>query len=318
MGHYQVSTHSGEHVEVVGGNWLVALGLGLDALGVVTNIDRLACEVLPGNTVIVRDVRTGGRFVVQTVPDSISEPLAELVGHNLLEDDDPLFAMDEDPDLATLHCSDAASVPEPRADSGHRASAGQTTHTDAIADLWSRFDHGTSRTVDAPSVQPGDPVSNRDPQIEALMMRLDDAASTVDAWRLALEGARRVCGAESGAALCQEADGALRFLFAAGPRAHEVRGRRLPPGQGIAGFCTQRDVGLLITEPSRDPRFFSRMDQATGYTTTAVLAVPVSTGFEMLGCLELLNAPSGFRHKHLEQLSALAIGLAARLIRDPE
>ena len=344
MGQYQVSTHSGQHVEVAGGNWLVALGLGLDALGIVADIDRLACEVLPGNTVIVRDVRAGSRFVVQTVPDSTSEPLAGLVGHSLLGEDGAqlgedgaqlgedgaqlgedgaqlgedgaLFAMDEDPDLAAADSSDNSSVPDLRADAGHHGSAGQPTDSDAMAALWLRSDHSTRCPTDEPPVSPED--SDRDPQIEALMLRLDDAATTVDAWRLALEGARRVCGAESGAALCQEADGALRFLFASGPRSYEVRGRRLPPGQGIAGFCTQRNVGLLITEPKRDPRFFSRMDQATGYTTTAVLAVPVSTGFEMLGCLELLNAPSGFRHKHLEQLSALATGLAARLIRDPD
>ena len=33
-----------------------------------------------------------------------------------------------------------------------------------------------------------------------------------------------------------------------------------------------------------------------------------------LGCLELLNAPGGFRQEQLEQLSSLACGLAERLM----
>lgn len=332
MGRYQVSTHSGEHVEVDGGNWLVALGLGLDSLGVVSSIDRLACEVLPGNTVIVRDVRTGERFVVQSLPDSLDEPLVEIEDAD--EDSDGAFAMAEDPDL----------LAEPDSDEEPELDISEDSEEDFLAELMPtsadaeelalfdidpgngrgthvHFSTGPQEVISLPADEelalPEEDADDLDPQVEALLMRLDDSATTFDAWRLALEGARRVCGAESGAALCQEEDGALRFLFAVGPRAHEVLGRRLPPGKGIAGFCTQRDVGLLITEPSRDPRFFSRMDQTTGYTTTAILAVPVATEYEMLGCLELLNAPRGFQHEQLEQLSALAIGLAERLTRDP-
>jgi len=61
---FQVSTSGQPAVEVSAGNWLTALGLGLDALGVVDRLDRLACEVLPNHTVIARDARSGAGFVV--------------------------------------------------------------------------------------------------------------------------------------------------------------------------------------------------------------------------------------------------------------
>ncbi|MFT5680442.1 MAG: hypothetical protein ACI8RZ_001348 [Myxococcota bacterium] len=345
MRRYQVSTHSGKHVEVEGGNWLVALGLGLDALGMVANIDRLACEVLPGNTVIVQDVRAGERFVVRALSDNPDEPLSENPELEKPEETEEagVFIMAGDPDLA----EDGDSEDDFIEDTDERPELEISEDSDDVDDfLGDLMPMGTDtedlemslfsisheggrgshvhfstptdhNIVTLPAQEelalPEEDTDDLDPQVEALLMRLDESATTFDAWKMALEGARRVCRAESGAALCQEEDGALRFLFAVGPRAHEVLGRRLPPGRGIAGFCIQRDVSLLITEPRLDPRFFSRMDQTTGYITTSVLAVPVATDDEMLGCLELLNAPGGFRQEQLEQLSTLAFGLAERL-----
>jgi hypothetical protein len=309
MSRYQVSTRHGEHVEVDGGNWLVALGLGLDALGVVASIDRLACEVLPGGTVIIRDVRTGERFVVQSVLDASAIPADAPHPDDapmLMAADDDSDGDSDDSDSDDSDSDDSDDVVEFPGELLPLEAPGEPLLPANIPDL-------SMEELALPEDEPED----LDPRIEALLESLEASTTTFDAWKLALEGARQVCGAESGAALCREEDGALRFLFAVGPRSNEVLGRRLPPGRGIAGFCTQRDVGLLITEPARDPRFFSSMDQTTGSTTTAVLAVPVATEDEMLGCLELLNAPSGFRSEQLEQLSVLAMGLAERLTSGP-
>ena len=67
MGTYRVSSRALGSVEVEAGNWLVALGEGLGRLGVVANMDRLACEVLPNATILVRDVRRGDGYVVQPI-----------------------------------------------------------------------------------------------------------------------------------------------------------------------------------------------------------------------------------------------------------
>ena len=50
--------------EVSADNWLQALGLALSALGLLDSVERLACEVLPNESVVARDIHTGMGFVV--------------------------------------------------------------------------------------------------------------------------------------------------------------------------------------------------------------------------------------------------------------
>lgn len=52
-------------VEVNAPNWLTALGLGLEQLGVMSGLDRVACEVLQNGQVLARDARFGDGYVVQ-------------------------------------------------------------------------------------------------------------------------------------------------------------------------------------------------------------------------------------------------------------
>ncbi len=57
-------------------NWLIAMGEGLERLGVHTSPDRIACERLPNGTFLVRDVRSGEGFAVQPI-DVDAEPAPE-------------------------------------------------------------------------------------------------------------------------------------------------------------------------------------------------------------------------------------------------
>ena len=54
-------------------NWMAALGLGLQELGLMQDMSRIACESLPNGTVIVRNISTGQGFVVNEV-DGMSPP----------------------------------------------------------------------------------------------------------------------------------------------------------------------------------------------------------------------------------------------------
>ncbi len=65
---WTINSSSGESAVVVAGSWLVALGMGLEVLGEASDLDRLACEVLPPGKVIARDTRTGHRWVVTERP----------------------------------------------------------------------------------------------------------------------------------------------------------------------------------------------------------------------------------------------------------
>ena len=69
-------------VEVNAPNWLTALGMGLELLGGIEGMDRVACEVLANGQVLVRDARAGDGYVVQPMgmvelPPPVEENLAD-------------------------------------------------------------------------------------------------------------------------------------------------------------------------------------------------------------------------------------------------
>ena len=99
MGRYLVSTRTGQPVEVDAPNWLVALGVGLDALGTVTSIDRLACEVLANGKVIARDARTGLGFIVQAVDADDADDDVPAEPEDLVPTEDPVVEIYDDPSL---------------------------------------------------------------------------------------------------------------------------------------------------------------------------------------------------------------------------
>lgn len=67
MRQFSVSSRGYEPVEVEAPNWVAALGLGLEGLGYASELERLACELLPNGTVIARDISNGTGFIVQQV-----------------------------------------------------------------------------------------------------------------------------------------------------------------------------------------------------------------------------------------------------------
>lgn len=69
MTHFSISSRGSSPIEVEAPNWVAALGLGLEGLGVAANLERLACEMLPNGTVIARDIKSGTGFVVQQVEE---------------------------------------------------------------------------------------------------------------------------------------------------------------------------------------------------------------------------------------------------------
>ena len=265
MPRFQVSTRGRPPVDVDAGNWLTALGLGLDQLGAVDALDRLACEVLPNGTVIARDARSGMGFVVLPVREA---PPPD-------PDDEPTDL--QEADSAALAFAMAEGV--------------EPYEEEDTADLNLRL-------------------------VGTLIASLADAPGTLEAWVRALDIAQELIPAESGAALRVEPDGRLLFVAATGPKAADVQGVRLDKGTGFVGFCVRRGVGLSVSRPQNDPRFYGEMDRATGYATESVLCVPVrGAGGSVLGCLELLNAPAAFTRADQDRAGEVAAALSARLAR---
>ena len=79
---------------------------------------------------------------------------------------------------------------------------------------------------------------------------------------------------------------------------------RLPVGRGIAGTVAETGGTINIRDAYKDPRFDSRTDLSSGFTTRTILAAPLKTPTgEIVGVVQLLNKRRrAFTKDRLEEL----------------
>ncbi|MEE9152885.1 MAG: GAF domain-containing protein [candidate division NC10 bacterium] len=130
---------------------------------------------------------------------------------------------------------------------------------------------------------------------------------------LAIERVSAALHAEAGSLLLRDdTTGDLVFRVAVGPVADWLRGRRLPAGQGIAGWVTKSGEAVLVTDTRADPRFSDTMDKAVGFVTRSILSAPLKTSRGIIGVVELLNHVDGhpFTRADLQFLETIALHAA--------
>ncbi|MFI5363154.1 MAG: ATP-binding protein [Elusimicrobiota bacterium] len=122
-----------------------------------------------------------------------------------------------------------------------------------------------------------------------------------------LELASRVVDAETASLLLlDEATQELYFDVALGLDA-ELAAVRLKLGQGIAGSVAQERKPAIINEARSDPRWSPRMDQASGFVTRSILAVPILLKGRLIGVVEAINKRGGpFDAGDVESFEAFA------------
>lgn len=109
--------------------------------------------------------------------------------------------------------------------------------------------------------------------------------------RRLLEGLDQLLGPSNWSLLLSdEPGGDLVFVLVRSEVDQALIGRRLKPGEGVAGWVAERGETLLLPDVSSDPRFSRRMDDATGFATRSILAVPLRTGDAVIGVIEIINA----------------------------
>ncbi len=159
---------------------------------------------------------------------------------------------------------------------------------------------------------PEDPPEDLAEQLFMEGMDVADARSIEEAADKTLSIIQKFVPAESSSVLFASInDTTLRFIAVHGPTADQVRSLRVPLGHGLAGFCFDTGASLIIRNAGADPRHFSGVDEETGYRTDDLLTVPLRDSVGRIhGCIQLLNAPSGFATWHLEATSTLGSTLA--------
>src|SRR5688572_31168953 len=105
-------------------------------------------------------------------------------------------------------------------------------------------------------------------------------------------------------------------VFVNEPMSQDLRSRlatggleiRTPAGRGIAGAVFREGTLINLTDAQADPRFYTEIDRQTGFTTRALLAVPLrGVDNQVIGVLELLNKRDGSFTATDEEL-ALTLG----------
>ena len=96
-------------------------------------------------------------------------------------------------------------------------------------------------------------------------------------------------GAEGTSVWLRNPDGSLECTAASGPRTRHIRGKRLEPGQGIAGWVLEHDQPVLVPDAQTDPRFHREIDEQLSFHTRDLIAVPLYVRGSSMGVLEAAN-----------------------------
>jgi sigma-B regulation protein RsbU (phosphoserine phosphatase) len=108
--------------------------------------------------------------------------------------------------------------------------------------------------------------------------------------------------------LIEEKTGELVYQVALGEVGEKLKQEfRLKMGQGIAGAVAEDGKALLIEDVSAHPKFFRGHDEATGYRTKSMIAVPLKVGERITGVAQVINRLDGnpFDRDDLELFTAL-------------
>jgi GAF domain-containing protein len=139
--------------------------------------------------------------------------------------------------------------------------------------------------------------------------QLNSTMNLPELLRLIINDAKDLLNSEACSVMLLDEDtGELVFEVAVGEKSEDVTKHRIPPGQGIAGRVAQKGESLIINSVKDNPAFYGRIDQAVGYETRNMLAIPLKTKDRTIGVVEVINTRGRptFEEKDLALATALA------------
>jgi len=107
--------------------------------------------------------------------------------------------------------------------------------------------------------------------------------------------------------------------YITGPVSQDLLNFRIPVGQGVVGWVVKHQEDLIVPSTDLEPRFFSGVDEQTGFLTRSILCVPIMCAGHLLGAIEVLNKISGnFNDSDVELMQGLANVVANYIAEPPE
>jgi PAS domain S-box-containing protein len=130
-----------------------------------------------------------------------------------------------------------------------------------------------------------------------------------------LELITRALDAETSSILIGDPDErGLVFALSLTPNLSSLRGCRLSPGQGIAGWVAQHGQSLCVNDVRADPRWYEGVDAVVGFQTRSLLCAPLIHHDRVIGVVEIINKRTGrFTTEDLSLLEAASSIIAAAL-----
>ena len=76
-------------------------------------------------------------------------------------------------------------------------------------------------------------------------------------------------------------------------------------GQGVAGWVAQHGESVIVPDTEEDPRFYSDVDDRTGFLTRSIACAPIRLKGEVIGVLEAFNPSDPFDEGILRVLEGI-------------
>jgi PAS domain S-box-containing protein len=151
---------------------------------------------------------------------------------------------------------------------------------------------------------------------------LNDIAATVtstldtrEVYRLVVQQLSDYFHVEAGSLLLlDEPTGDLEFVMTIEGGEEKLAGIRVPAGQGVVGHVVRSRQWEIVHDVSRDPRFYAKISETTGFPTRSILCVPMIAKGRVIGAIELLNKIGGdFDEEEALRLMRMAAFIAVAI-----
>ncbi len=151
----------------------------------------------------------------------------------------------------------------------------------------------------------------------ASSIQLNSLVNLPDLLHAIVGRALELLDAESGALLMlDEGANELVFEVATGETGPSIKDLRMPADQGIAGWVLSHDEPALVNDIATDPRFYDRVDRASGSSTRNILAIPLKIRATPIGVVEVMNKIGADAFTARDQELAMALAAQAAVAID--
>lgn len=85
----------------------------------------------------------------------------------------------------------------------------------------------------------------------------------------------------------------LRVELASGGRGPDVRGLRIPVGEGIMGWVAKKGKPVVVNDTRKDKRYSAVLEEKLGIRPRSILAIPLIRRGRLIGVLDATNEQAG-------------------------